>query len=171
MFPSCRTLPPTGHPPCLPVRFLPSWPAPSLLSVLLLLPSLALADAASAPALPAPTPSGGLLQVVFSLLLVALLLGGTLYLLNRLNHQRAGNPALLRVISGATLGPRERIVIVEVADTWLVLGVTAGQITRLHELPRQTDATAPSAPSEPLAQNFAAWLKAVMERRHASGPH
>ena len=69
MFPSCRTLPPTDHSPCLPVRFLPSWPAPALLSVLLLLPGLALADAASAPVLPAPTPGGGLLQIVFSLLL------------------------------------------------------------------------------------------------------
>ncbi len=41
----------------------------------------------------------------------------------------------LKVSASTTLGPRERVVIVEVDDARLVLGVTASNINVLHKLP------------------------------------
>lgn len=41
----------------------------------------------------------------------------------------------LQVVASTALGGRERLVIVEIDDTWLVLGVGGGQVTKLHELP------------------------------------
>ena len=41
----------------------------------------------------------------------------------------------LKVSASTTLGPRERVVIVEVDDARLVLGVTASNISVLHKLP------------------------------------
>ncbi|WP_427027179.1 flagellar biosynthetic protein FliO [Enterobacter hormaechei] len=41
----------------------------------------------------------------------------------------------LKVSASTTLGPRERVVIVEVEDARLVLGVTASSINVLHTLP------------------------------------
>ena len=41
----------------------------------------------------------------------------------------------LKVSASTTLGPRERVVIVEVDDARLVLGVTASNISVLHILP------------------------------------
>jgi flagellar protein FliO/FliZ len=41
----------------------------------------------------------------------------------------------MRVIDSLTLGPRQRIVLVEVADAWLLVGVTVGQMNLLHTLP------------------------------------
>ncbi|MFS9772532.1 flagellar biosynthetic protein FliO [Enterobacter chuandaensis] len=41
----------------------------------------------------------------------------------------------LKVSASTTLGPRERVVIVDVEDARLVLGVTASTINVLHKLP------------------------------------
>jgi flagellar protein FliO/FliZ len=42
------------------------------------------------------------------------------------------------------VGQRERVVVVEVGATWLVLGVTSNQVNTLHSLPAQA-AAAPAA--------------------------
>lgn len=62
------------------------------------------------------------------------------YLLRRINAGRGRGDRHLKLVTSTAVGPRERVVIVEVEGTWLVLGVGGGQVTALHELP---------APSEP----------------------
>ncbi|TDO16784.1 MULTISPECIES: flagellar biosynthetic protein FliO [Halomonas] len=57
-----------------------------------------------------------------------------------LPHQRPGRH--LRVVGSTAVGAKERVVIVELEHTWLVLGVGAGQVNKLHEMP---------APEEPIA--------------------
>ncbi|AUH00376.1 flagellar biosynthetic protein FliO [Prodigiosinella confusarubida] len=51
---------------------------------------------------------------------------------------------MMKVVSSCPVGQRERIVIVEVENTWLVLGVTAQQITKLHTMPAQPIANSSS---------------------------
>jgi flagellar protein FliO/FliZ len=41
---------------------------------------------------------------------------------------------VMRVVSSTSLGQREKVVIVEVQGKWLVLGVTAQQVSALSEL-------------------------------------
>jgi len=50
----------------------------------------------------------------------------------------------MRVVSQLPLGAREKISIVELDDQWLVLGVTAQQITLLAQTPRKESAVAPA---------------------------
>lgn len=121
---------------------------------------------AQATAVTSTTDSGsGWFQVIFGLFMVALLLAGSLYALKRLAIPR-GSGALLRVISGVSLGPRERIVIVESGETWLILGVTASQISKLHEIPRQTQL--PEAPPTTTARpDFARLIRQALEHRNA----
>lgn len=121
--------------------------------------------ACAAQATPVTGSAGGLLQVIFGLLLVALLLAGSLYLLKRLGSPPGARGGLLRVISATPVGPRERLLVVETGSTWLILGVTAGQISKLHELPRPPADEPPSSP--PPSPDFAAWLRQFMERRNA----
>ncbi len=108
---------------------------------------------------------GGWFQVIFGLFMVALLLAGGLYALKRLTLPR-GSGALLRVISGVSLGPRERVVIVESGETWLILGVTASQISKLHELPRQTQPTETPPPTT-ARPDFARMIRQALEHRNA----
>jgi flagellar protein FliO/FliZ len=132
---------------------------PLLLTFVAAIPSVANAQVTATPA----EFGGNLLQVILSLVLVVLLLVGSLYLLKRLSVPRGAAAGMLRVIAGTAVGTRERVVIVEVGDAWLVLGVAPGSVTPLHQLPRQvlTPASEPTA----FAKDFAGWLKQVMDRR------
>jgi flagellar protein FliO/FliZ len=68
------------------------------------------------------------------------------------------------VIAGTSVGPRERVVLLEVEDTWLLVGVAPGQVNALHQMPKGTLAATPIGPA---GKDFGAWLRQVMERKHA----
>lgn len=82
----------------------------------------------------APGLSGNLLQVASGLIIVFALLGGGLWLVKRLSGPHAG-AAGMKVVGALALSSRERVVLVEVADEVLVLGVSASGIRTLHTLP------------------------------------
>jgi flagellar protein FliO/FliZ len=111
----------------------------------------------------APVDSGSLAQVVFGLGVVLILLVASLWLLKRLTAPRGSAAGFLKVITAAAVGPRERVVVVEVGETWLVLGVAPGQVSALHQMPRQ-EMAASVQPGD-----FAARLRQFMER--GSGRH
>jgi flagellar protein FliO/FliZ len=72
----------------------------------------------------------------------------------------------LKVVAGAAVGQRERVVIVEVGDVWMVVGVAPGRVNALHTMPRGT-VTAQPLVAQPLGASggFAGWLKQTMEKR------
>ncbi|HVL44403.1 MAG TPA: flagellar biosynthetic protein FliO [Acidovorax sp.] len=74
--------------------------------------------------------------------------------------------AASRVVSAVAVGPQQRVVTVEVgpenARTWLVLGVTAQQISCLHVLPLAGHGAADAvAASPPAAPSFAREMQAA----------
>ena len=76
---------------------------------------------------------------------------------------------MLRVVAGTAVGQRERVVVVEIGASWLVLGVAAGGVNLLQQMPRaEMPATtgAAGANAQPTAA-FASWLKQVMDKRNA----
>ncbi len=85
----------------------------------------------------APDLGSSALQMIFGLLLVLGLLLGTLWLLKRISQPRGHVAGLLRVVAGVAVGSRERVVILELGNSWLVLGVAPGQVSTLAEIPRQ----------------------------------
>lgn len=94
---------------------------------------------------------GGLLiRLCGALALVILLILALAWLARRAGWDRspAQGDALLRVRQSLPLGQRERVVLLEVRDRWLLLGVTPESVTLLSELdalPERDDA-ASSAP-------------------------
>jgi flagellar protein FliO/FliZ len=83
-------------------------------------------------------PTGSVLMQVSSALgaiLLLILLAGWLFRRLGFAPQARGNQKLLNLRASCQVGQRERVVVVEVDNTWLVLGVTAQQITPLHTLP------------------------------------
>ena len=66
-------------------------------------------------------------------------------LLKRWGNHATSHGAHLRIVGSTSIGNRERIVVVEVEDTWLVVGVGSGRITKLHERPAPVERT-PTAP-------------------------
>lgn len=129
--------------------------------VLLGLPLLAHAADAAAPA-PAVSAAGSLLQVFIGLVAVLLLIAATAWVAKRFGITRGGAANVLQVISSASVGARERVVVVEVGESWLVVGVAPGSVNALMTLPRG-QVPPPAAPS--LNASFAAGLQNLIEKR------
>ncbi len=71
------------------------------------------------------TVTGGLFSVV-----VAILLAGYLY--SRMKGPRIGGNNVINIIASQPLGPKERIVLVEIADTQFAIGMTTSSVQTLH---------------------------------------
>jgi flagellar protein FliO/FliZ len=67
----------------------------------------------------------------------------------------------MRIVAGTAVGTRERVVVLEVAGTWLVLGVAPGRITALAEMPR---GDLPAQSESTAAKDFAGRLKQIVDR-------
>lgn len=85
---------------------------------------------------PSAVPGSPLLQVSGALLGIIAFILIAAWLAKRFGvaGKTAGTRGL-KVSASTTLGPRERVVIVDVEDARLVLGVTASTINVLHKLP------------------------------------
>lgn len=70
----------------------------------------------------------------------------------------------MKIIGGVALGPRERLVLVEVGDTWLVIGLVPGQIRTLHHLPKGKEPDLSDATNDSADAPFTQWLKSISER-------
>ena len=62
------------------------------------------------------------------------------------------------------VGPKERVVLVDVGETRLVLGVAPGHIATLHQMPRPAEDSTKSANEVP-AESFYARLKEILNKR------
>jgi flagellar protein FliO/FliZ len=89
---------------------------------------------------------GAVLQTVFGLVLVIAVVFGCAWLARRLGLQHGPKSALVKTVGGASLGGKERVAVVEIGDTWLVLGAAPGNVRLLHTMPAgETPAAAAAA--------------------------
>ncbi|MDO9243293.1 MAG: flagellar biosynthetic protein FliO [Rhodocyclaceae bacterium] len=137
-------------------------PRPFFIALLLSAPAVWAADAVPPTPTSVPDLGSSALQMVFGLLLVLGLLLGTLWLLKRISQPRGFQAGLMRVVAGISVGARERVVILELGNSWLVLGVAPGRVTTLAEIPRQE---VPTSATPQAGQDFPAWLKQVIKKR------
>jgi flagellar protein FliO/FliZ len=111
-----------------------------------------------------PSTVGAMFQVFLALGLVVLAILGAGWLLRRFGPAQMAQGGALRVLGGVMVGPRERLVLVEVGDTWLIVGVAQGHVSAVHSLPRPANAEAmgQAAADHPA---FGAWLKDAWSKR------
>ena len=112
----------------------------------------------------APTAATGMGQMLVGLAAVIGLVFAAAWIARRLGVQGHDTSPLLKRIAAMPVGPRERIVIVEAGNDWLVVGVTAQSIRTLHTLPK---GVVPETPASQLAGGFAALLQKA-RIRHAA---
>ncbi len=98
--------------------------------------------------LPPAVSSGNIVQIIFSLLLVLAAIVLVARLLKKMHVAQQGSENLLRVLGSVPLGQRERAVLVEIKNTWLVVGVAPGQVCTLHTL-EKPGATGQNEPATP----------------------
>ena len=120
----------------------------------------------ASPAAKAATPVGqhaasapGLFGAFFTLLLVLGLIIGLGWLLKRMPGGGFRPAEGLKVVASINVGAKERVVVVDVNGQQLLLGITAGGISTLHQLPEPLpQAPAPSLPNLKQLPNFAQLL-------------
>jgi flagellar protein FliO/FliZ len=132
------------------------------------LPTVPAATAAAAPA--SSFGAAGVLQAAFGLMMVLALIFACAWAARRFGLQQHRANGVIKVVSGAMVGQRERVVVVEIGKSWLVLGVTPGQVRALHAMPAEelppADATPFAAASAASAANaFAQKLRESLGRR------
>ena len=126
----------------------------------LLFPFSVLASDAAAPGLS----GGNYLQAILALILIVGLLAGTGWLARKVTGGKGFGQGGMKVVGGVALGPRERIVLVEVGDTWLVIGLVPGQIRTLYKMPKG-ELSAEGALAQGLSNaHFADLLKRVSQK-------
>lgn len=117
-----------------------------------------LAARAALPTVPSPAEAApvvgasSLLQAGFGMFTVLGLIFLCAWAARRFGLQRLGGGQSVKVVSSTMVGQRERVVVVEVGGTWLVLGVAAGRVNALHSLPAQALPAAPPASAMPDAR-------------------
>jgi len=97
---------------------------------------------------------GAVLQTIVGLLVVIGLVFGCAWLARRFGLQPGNRGGLVKTVGGASLGGKERVAVVEVGDTWLVLGAAPGNVRLLHTMP--AGSAAPDALTGTPAQNLGA---------------
>lgn len=87
----------------------------------------------------APDTAGSLLTVLLSL---GLILGGFVAVawFARRYLPGMGAQGAVKVVASTAVGSRERVVMIEVEHTWLLLGVGGGNVRLLHSLPKPDQA-------------------------------
>ncbi|MEO8135877.1 MAG: flagellar biosynthetic protein FliO, partial [Betaproteobacteria bacterium] len=124
-------------------RFAPLLGIALALPVALAWPALAIAAADAESVVDA----GGMLRGLAGLGVVLALIVFAGWVLKRIGGpQRFGATGPMRIIASQSLGTRERVVLLEVADQWLVIGVAPGNVRSLATMPRGITAAAPAGP-------------------------
>lgn len=115
---------------------------------------------------PAISSGASLAQAGLGLFAVIALILGMAWLARRVGLVRHGTGnASIKVVNSLALSTRQKVVTVEVGDTWLVLGVSPNEIRPLHTLPAQPDSGVPtgSHPTPPMQGGFGERLMRAMQ--------
>lgn len=108
-----------------------------------------------------PMATGNLVQMVLGLIAVLMLIVGLSWIVRRMGGVTGSASGSLRVLGGLSLGTRERVILVQVGDTQLLLGVAPGRVQTLHVLEHPID---PQDHGKSTKGNFAASLSAALQR-------
>jgi flagellar protein FliO/FliZ len=115
----------------------------------------------------AVSPTGGVFKMVIGLAVVLAVMALITWILKRMVPGVGNKQSVIRIVGGVSVGSRERVVVLEVAGRWLVVGVAAGQVNSIANLEKDTNNLAEAistsgrmmdSGTESFSNTFAAWL-------------
>ncbi|MDH3353801.1 MAG: flagellar biosynthetic protein FliO [Chromatiales bacterium] len=95
-----------------------------------------------------PISTGSIFQLILMLLFVVGLILFAAWFFRRIGQFGGVHNQAIRYLGGISVGQRERIVLIEVGDTQLLVGVAPGRVEKLHKLdtPIEVDAASSNSP-------------------------
>jgi flagellar protein FliO/FliZ len=108
-----------------------------------------------------------LFQTTFALALVLLAIWGCAYLLRKLQLGRVGPSNLIQLKAISSLGPREKVALIEVSGQLILVGVAAGQVNHIATLQKTTGTDgAEGEVSAPAPFNAKSWLDTYLRKNN-----
>ncbi|HAQ27901.1 flagellar biosynthetic protein FliO [Stutzerimonas nitrititolerans] len=105
-----------------------------ILAALAMLPMLPVMAAETTASMSSAGMGAQLSKLLLGLLLVIGLIFLLAWLLRRVQQLHPRGAQVIKIVSTQALGPRERLVLVQVGGEQILLGLSAGRITPLHVL-------------------------------------
>ncbi|MCP4041722.1 MAG: flagellar biosynthetic protein FliO [Gammaproteobacteria bacterium] len=114
-----------------------------------------------------PIDSGKVIQIILGLVLVLLVIGGLTWFLRHVMRFQPTVGGQLQILGGLSMGPRERVVLLKVGDTQMLLGVSPGRIQTLHVLDKPVVETPEVAtlPDSGFSRHLSRFLRSDRGRR------
>ncbi len=135
---------------------------------ILWLPQQVLAESVRNQGFTPPSPvisSENMLQLSAGLFIVLAFIALIAWLFKKIGLNPANRTGLLKIISSASIGQKERVVIAEIDDIWLVLGVAPGQVNLLHQMHKKPSPSTETA-EPPSGNGFTEKLQANLGQDH-----
>ena len=105
-----------------------------------------------------------MLSLGVGLLAVIAIIFGCAWLVRRMSGMTGGNTRAMKVVSVLPMGTRERIALIDVGGTQILVGVTPSAIRTLHVFDEPV-----VAPGEPVSGDFARKLQSMIGKSWGSG--
>ena len=107
---------------------------------------------------PDPFAAETLLRLFAGLFVVLIFVIALIWMMKRLQQLPSGDNRILRSLGSLPVGQRERVMLVQVGDEQIVIGITANRIDCLHHLTNPVDVGSGKSPDD----SFAAKLRSVV---------
>jgi len=98
-------------------------------------------------------------QMMIGLMAVLVLVFAIAWLLRRVGGVNLGGSSALKVVAGMSMGSRERVVLLQVGDEQLLLGVSPGRVQTLHVLENPIEVESASGSNTLFADKLAEVIK------------
>ncbi len=111
--------------------------------------------------------SGYLVQLILGLVLVLICIVTLAWFAKRFRYMQSSTAGSMQILGGVSMGARERVVLMQVGSTRLLLGVAPGRINTLHVLEQTFDETGTgdvNHATTPVNESFASRLGAALSR-------
>ena len=118
----------------------------------------------SNPALSNPMSSSYLIQLILGLVVVILCVVALAWFAKKMNKFNSSSDESIKIISAISMGTREKVVLLQVGEEQLLVGVSPGNINKLHTL----NTPVISTNANPVDKGFADKFKNIMADASAS---
>ena len=81
-----------------------------------------------------PVSPSYMIKLTGGLLLVVAIIFSIAWMLKRLNLTQQSQSGILRIVAGLSVGTRDRIVLMQVGDEQILVGLSPGRMEKLHTL-------------------------------------
>ena len=111
------------------------------------------------PAMQPVLDTGSIGQLIFSLILVVVLILAVAWLLKRFGGFSATTSGNMKIIEALSMGTRDRIVLLQVGEQQVLLGVSPGKVEMLCTLEKPVETVVSAELQGSFAERFADALK------------